>query len=684
MRLGTFAPALAGAGLVTAGLAGCGGGNGGEAGMAATREAAAAVSDKVTVATRLPDGPVRNALVCLDANLNERCDAGEPQGRSDATGRVKLRVPAAQVGRFPLLAVVGTDAVDAVHGPVPTRYVLKAPADRAGLITPLTTLVQAHVEAAGATTAAAATFIRSQAALELPPLQDYTAGGTGAARAATLARLVVLTQQEQARVLQPAVVGQRDLSGATATQPQLDRVLRHALLGALPELGAAAGDPGLGLAPDSATYQGYLAYLARDVAAHDLNLDAPRALAAIGMAKLPSPASTDASQSGGSLRGFSFTGAGNWSYRAWTVSAADGAPDDDGFFHYLHFYTRAVAGTTTRWGFNLNPARRDDTHWNGQAWVSCPLGFRNAQTPYDATSRSSYDFCGRWELGTSVRSEVDISGRPLQGVIARQIRSFPGTYDGVDYSRWGPQDLSLLGKATFPEGSKLLYLKSVVTATAPTYDVQDSAVVTAYTAEVAAGGDARTGTPACGKVTSSNAASFRVRPATLEDLVALNPGKPCIFGLSVNSTGTSVSPDWWWNNSTASLGSLPDTVTPPAGTGNYYSTTALLRVAFGAGNSTRYYRCMQRSLDGSTRHCLPIGQGSYVIQTLGNARVMSFTRLPLLSQRMGWSRVFVERGGVVRLGYRNTAGAVTYQLRLNLTAANAVLRQLGVDPIVPQ
>lgn len=680
MRLGTFAPALAGAGLVAAGLAGCGGGQGGEAGTATSREAVAAVSDKVTVATRLPDGPVLNALVCLDANLNDRCDAGEPQGRSDAAGRVKLRVPAAQVGRFPLLAVVGTDAVDAVHGPVPTRYVLKAPADRASLITPLTTLVQAHVEAAGATTAAAAAFIRSQAALELAPLQDYTAGGTGAARAATLARLVVLTQQAQARVLQPAVVGQRDLSGATATQPQLDRVLRHALLGALPELGAAAGDPGLGLAPDPASYQGLLADLARDVAAHDLNLDAPRALAAIGMAKLPGAVSAGAPQPGGSLRGFSFIDAGNWSYRAWTVSAADSVPDADGFFHYGHFYARAVAGTTTRWGFNLDPARRDDTHWNGQAWVNCPLGFRNAQTPYDATGRSSYDFCGHWELGTSVRSEVDISGRPLQGVVARQIRSFPGAYDGVDFARWGPQDLSLLGKATFPEGSKLLYLKSVVTATAPTYAVQDSAVVTAYTAEVAAGGDARTGTPACG---GSTAASL-LRPATLESLAALNPGKPCVFGPSTNSTGTSLSPNEWWSNSTASLGSLPNTVTLPAGTGNYYSTTALLRVAFGAGNSTRYYRCLQRSLDGSTRQCVQIGQGSYVVQTLGDARVMSFTGLPLLSQRMGWSRVFVERGGAVHHGYQNAAGAVTYQLRLNLTAANAVLRQLGLDPIVPQ
>jgi len=43
---------------------------------------------------------------------------------------------------------------------------------------------------------------------------------------------------------------------------------------------------------------------------------------------------------------------------------------------------------------------------------------------------------------------------------------------------------------------------------------------------------------------------------------------------------------------------------------------------------------------------------------------MSFTGLPPLSQRMGWSRIFVERGG-------------------KLPAANALLSQLGLSPIVP-
>jgi hypothetical protein len=50
---------------------------------------------------------------------------------------------------------------------------------------------------------------------------------------------------------------------------------------------------------------------------------------------------------------------------------------------------------------------------------------------------------------------------------------------------------------------------------------------------------------------------------------------------------------------------------------------------------------------------------------------------------MGWSRIFVERGGKLYYGYQNTPGTLTQNIRLNLPAANAVLSQLGLDPIVP-
>ena len=68
--------ALAGAALLT--LAGCGG----------SPSDATAPSTTQDVVTRVVDGPISNALVCLDKNGNGACDAGEPSGRTDASGNL--------------------------------------------------------------------------------------------------------------------------------------------------------------------------------------------------------------------------------------------------------------------------------------------------------------------------------------------------------------------------------------------------------------------------------------------------------------------------------------------------------------------------------------------------------------------------------------------------------------------
>ncbi|MGS0758199.1 hypothetical protein ACVBEH_27995, partial [Roseateles sp. GG27B] len=76
------------------------------------------------------DGAIKGALVCLDANGNGACDAGETQGSTVADGTVTLTMAAADAGKYNVLALVGTDAVDADHGPVTTAYSLRAPADQ--------------------------------------------------------------------------------------------------------------------------------------------------------------------------------------------------------------------------------------------------------------------------------------------------------------------------------------------------------------------------------------------------------------------------------------------------------------------------------------------------------------------------------------------------------------------------
>jgi hypothetical protein len=685
MLLKKVSLALAGAGMLGASLVGCGGGS--DAPSASTSEKAAtlaAVPTTVAQATRVVDGPLRNALVCLDANDNGACDSGEAQGRSDAAGRLTLQLPSAGAGKFPLLAVVGTDAVDAATGAVRTRFVLKAPADQAALITPLTTLVQAYAELSGGTTAAAVTAVRALAGLGISPLQDYS-GATDVAsvRAATLARLVVLAQQQAVAALKNNVVGKPDLSGATATQADLDKAVRYTVLDALPALAAVAAAAADTSVTPAANREAVLQAAAAEALSKDLKLDASKALALIGMSKLPLEAATASRQAGGNLRGFIFTDANNWFYRANLSTAADNTPSIDGTVRYYSLFRRTAGGQLTEWGYHADAARANDMHWNGRAWASCPLGQRSSQKPLSAT-RWTYNYCDGMETGSMARSLVDISGQTLSSVVTK-LRAFPGGVDGVPYALWGPANLALLGTDRFPQGSKLQYYSSITTATALAYDAQGSAIVTAYTPAVAAGGDARTtSTVACGAVTPTNAAAYKTTPATLEALVSVSRGTPCTYGTSTNSDGTSTVPNQWWSNSTVSLGKVSAAMTQPVGTGNYYTTSALLRVAFGTGNATTYYKCLERNSDGSTRNCTAIGKGTYAIAVVGDARVMSFTGLPQLSQRQGWSRVLVQRGGVIHLGYQNRAGSLAAQARLNLVAGNAVLGKLGLSPLTPQ
>ena len=115
------------------------------------------------------DGAIKNALVCIDKNGNGQCDAGETQGTTDAAGKVTLAVPNADVGKYPILALVGTNAVDADNGPVTTAYTLSAPADQVAVVSPLSTLVQQAVASSGATTAQAAKSVQDATGLTASP-----------------------------------------------------------------------------------------------------------------------------------------------------------------------------------------------------------------------------------------------------------------------------------------------------------------------------------------------------------------------------------------------------------------------------------------------------------------------------------------------------------------------------------
>ncbi|HQR78000.1 MAG TPA: hypothetical protein PLR35_16380, partial [Burkholderiaceae bacterium] len=120
------------------------------------------------------DGAIRGAQVCFDLNRSGGCDAGEPGGVTDAAGKVTVQVPNDSVGKFPVLAIVGTDAVDADLGPVAAPFTLSAPADKVTVISPLTTAAQHLVDANGLSSAAAEQQLQGLIGLSVSVFEDYT------------------------------------------------------------------------------------------------------------------------------------------------------------------------------------------------------------------------------------------------------------------------------------------------------------------------------------------------------------------------------------------------------------------------------------------------------------------------------------------------------------------------------
>ena len=112
---------------------------------------------------------------------------------------------------------------------VGTSFKLFAPAtgsaSQAVFASPLTTLVQAQMDASGASRSAASNFIKAQASLAFSPLDDFTAVATADSRqAATVGRLLLLTEREQVRVLAP-LVGQTPLGSAPITAAQVNKAI---------------------------------------------------------------------------------------------------------------------------------------------------------------------------------------------------------------------------------------------------------------------------------------------------------------------------------------------------------------------------------------------------------------------------------------------------------------------------
>ncbi|MGD9945973.1 MAG: hypothetical protein AB7L76_05090 [Burkholderiaceae bacterium] len=667
-----YASAMLLAITLTAGLTACGGGDGGSG---PAEPPPTTTSVPVTVLA----GAVDKAGVCLDSNANNACDAAEPSGSTDASGRTTLTVPNGDVGKWPVIAILPAPAAG---GAAAVPLVLKAPADRTALVTPLTTLVQAQVEATGAGTDAAAEHVRERTGLAVSPLADYRGGGSaGAGYAALLAQTVEAVARQQTAVLAPSL-GRPDVSGTNISAGDIAHAVQTAVLSAAQAIAANAA---AAAAQPEAEREAAIAAGAEQVVAQS-GLDADTAAGQIGSSRLadeqPAAVPTGA---GGTLRAFTYDGPDNWFYRAILVAAADAVPDAAGYTRYYDERASNSGGTVTTWGYGGTPARGGDLHWNGSAWVDCPIGFRSKQRTI-GDGLVEYDYCDGVERGTTRIGAVDVAGRTMSSVID-DVRALPGSDSGLPLASFGPSDLSLLGTAAMPAGAQLSYRVTTPIHNAQAYDPRPGSIARAFHADVAEGGDARTDAtvPCRVKTTGAPLDNYSDPAVTLEQMIAGARGKPCIYPQAAGPGGSMSLPmNEGWGTSTVSLGSVPDAATRPAGTGSFYSTTLGLRAAFtGPGNEVTYYGCLLRASDGVTRNCTPIGSGSYDIETLGDARVLSFRQSPTLTMPTTSHTIYVERGGNVYVGFVLKSPAAT-SVRLNLVAANALFAQLGMPALAPR
>lgn len=663
---------IAGAGLLTIWGCGSGGTN-------------TALDMPVTVI----DGPIGNATVCLDKNDNGVCDSGEPAGRTDLAGKATLRIESSDAGKYPVVAMVGTDAVDADTGPVPIAYTLRAPADQTGVVTPLTTLVQNMVASAGLTSAAAEHLVKEQTGIDVSLFEDFSKGTTDAHKtAAMVARLLVLTTQQQSAAIAGAV-GTTAIDGITITPADLDRAIENRMAEVLPALLAAVAEPAVQAAATGAAREAELlkrAQLLADPAHGGLTTAAVSTQVAINrrIANGNAAASADPTASA-SLSRLTFRSAADWSVQVMSSSVAQNTPAADGSRRYREMLAAQVqGGTPLTWAPDVSSTGGGILHWNGSAWTNCPINFENSRSARDANGKSAFNYCDWWETGVSGGVAVDVQGRRMIDVYNEIIAA---GYTNLNITA----ATSVLGPATFPAGSRLTYGKGVTFTSAMMFYSGLGNTVRQYSAAVAAGGIAST--QAAGFGCNSTEFLLRGTPSTtLEGMVGALTGTPCIFGQgSFEYLGTTyTSPDAIdeaWDNSTAYIGTIGNIGAAPFDPGTvpgYYTGRRQVRVAFtGAGNSpVTYYACQERFLGLSSRNCVAIGVGSYSIAALGDARVMTLNTVPPEVSSLPFVPVFVERANLVHFGVQKKP-RVSRSAQLNLTGLNALFGTLALPAVDP-
>ena len=680
-QLRRLALALSSAAMLT--LTACGGGSS-DSGTPPPAPPPATPMSSVPVT--VIDDAIRNAKVCLDVNRNGVCDAGEPSGVTDASGNASISVATADVGKYPVLAEVTTASVDAKYGPVAFPFTLQAPADKSGVVSPLTTLVQTVIANSGVSSADAEATLRTQTGVNVSFFDDFTKSSSAdSANAGTVARLVVVVTQQQSTALSGSV-GSAAVDGTTITQANINLAIQKKLLEILPSLVAAVADTSVTSAGSDTAKSDALLALANAIVADPATNLTPTSIATVvainNQTAAPNTAAPDAVTAGASLARLSFTSATKWSSRVHTSSLAQNTPDAAGMTRSVAHRLSKSGSSTASWTSGSGPNRQADLHFNGTSWGVCPLNYESKGSVRDSKGNSSYDECDQLEVGTSQRAVFDIAGKSMADVYSQIINAgYVNLFIDAASTK--------LGATAFPANAKIFYQTNTGLTTAVSYSPGTDSNIVLPSLAISAGGVASQQPGATG----CNSDDAETKIATLERMIAGGSGTPCFnqphpsFTYK-NATYTSAeTTNEMWGSTSFGLGT---TGTAPLNSGTapgYFTTNRKLRVAFrGDGaNAVTYYSCLERFTDGSSRNCVPISTGTYAIATVGDARVLSFNNLPPAANALGYQRVFVERQGQVYVGFKNIP-ATGGTARFNLAATNALFSQLGlsqVDPAAP-
>lgn len=662
--------ALAAALLTTSALlTACDGGGGSEE----TATTPPPLATTVSQAVKVIDGAIRDATVCLDKNGNGLCDFGEPSATTAADGTATLTMASADANKFPVLALVGADAVDADHGRVGVPFSLQAPADKPAVVSPLSTLVVVQAAAANQSTADAEKSVQEALGLAVSPLADFTASTAAAsATAGAAARLLVVATQQQTTALATA----KDAAGNTLAAADVAKAIQQNLMTLLPAVAIAVNDPAVAQAATAAAKTAALTAAATALNTSD-GLTSTSAAAAVAVARLPAAADdTSAAPAAGlTMRWFTYSDAGTYNVRVFKSTTPQSTiVNGKRQFSEYREQARTSNGVNTfyqQWGEGLNNWARNTTVWTGTEWFTCPTEFVHEATPWDATGRSESVYC-KANKSSNVRRARDISGLKMADVVV-DIRAYPLKDTAGDFAAWGPDPVVHAAKlqGTFPAGSRLYHYTGADTALPDSYNTSSSDSPFIYNGMVAGGN-----TTECNKVTGTNSIQFQdISITTLEALVDRIKGTPCVF--NPRSTAGGNVPNEWWSATTLAIGNVSSSFADTSGSAYFRNGVQSLRVSFAPGNVVNYWLCLLRASDGSIRNCTAAGTGTYSIEALGNGRVLRLANQPALASALNYTRTMVEHNGQVWYGYRSKP-AVTQQIRPDLTATNALLAALSI------